>query len=163
MIEIFHRLPISDAVRAYVKDILSPMFKLLTRENEENALLLLRIIVEYMKQFRPPMINEVRDFLQFVHKVYNQKASVMEQMFLTKNFAYHTATIQEIDLTNLIEQICASVPLTVKKTSSASAISTDESTNVATQAQLDTVRARHYEECCSSSFSSHFSLGLHTR
>lgn len=141
MIEIFHRLPISDAVRGYVKDILSPMFKLLTRENEENALLLLRIIVEYMKQFRPPMINEVRDFLQFVHKVYNQKASVMDQLFLTKNFAYHTMTIREIDLTNLIEQICSSVQLTVKKLASASAITTDEATSAPPQAQLDTVRS----------------------
>jgi hypothetical protein len=40
------------------------------KENEDNAILLLRIIIEYMRQFRPPMINEVREFLQFVHNVY---------------------------------------------------------------------------------------------
>jgi hypothetical protein len=141
MIEIFHRLPISDAVRVGVKDILSPMFQLLTEENEENALLLLRIIVEYMKQFRPPMINEVREFLRFVHKVYNQKASVMDQMFLTKNFDYDTMTIREIDLTSLIDQICSSVPLTVKKVASGSAISTDEATSATSQLPPDKVRS----------------------
>ena len=86
MIEIFHRLPITESLRGFVKDILSPMFKLLTKENEENALLLLRIIVEYMKQYRPQMTNEVREFLQFVHNVYRQKGSALHQIFSKKSF-----------------------------------------------------------------------------
>ena len=130
MIEIFHRLPISDPLRVFVKDILSPMFKLLTKENEENALLLLRIIVEYMKQFRPQMITEVRDFLQFVHNVYRQKALALDQIFLTKTFSYLNMTINEIDVSTITEQICSSVQLTVKKVSALpapSATTTDES------------------------------------
>jgi hypothetical protein len=143
MIEVFHRLPISDALRGYVKDILSPMFKLLTKENEENALLLLRIIVEYMKQFRPQMINEVREFLQFVHNVYRQKASALDQIFLTKTFSYPTMTINEIDISNLIEQICSSVQLTVKKIqnlSTQSSLTTDDPPTSSSQVVLDTVR-----------------------
>ena len=139
MIEIFHRLPISDALRGFIKDILTPMFKLLTKENEENALLLLRIIVEYMKQFRPQMIVEVRDFLQFVHNVYRQKALALDQIFLTKTFSYLSMTINDIDVSTITEQICSSVQLTVKKVSALpvpSAASTDEST---TQVVLDTV------------------------
>jgi hypothetical protein len=142
MIEIFHRLPITEALRGFVKDILSPMFKLLTKENEENALLLLRIIVEYMKQFRPQMINEVREFLQFVHNVYRQKASALDQIFLTKTFSHPTMTINEIDLSNIIEQICSSVQLNVKKIPNLptqSSITTDETTNSTSQIQLDTV------------------------
>ena len=139
MIEVFHRLPITDALRNFVKDILSPMFKLLTKENEENALILLRIIVEYMKHYRPQMINEVRDFLQFVHNVYRQKASALDQMFITKKFDFPTMTIHEIDISNLLEQICSSVQLTVKKISS---ITTDEATNVNTPVQHDTVERR---------------------
>ena len=139
MIEVFHRLPITDALRNHIRDILSPMFKLLTKENEENALLLLRIIVEYMKQYRPQMINEVRDFLQFVHNVYRQKASALEHMFITKKFDFPTMTIHEIDLSNLLEQICSSVQLTVKKSSSISALTTDEATNVNAPVQHDTV------------------------
>ena len=84
MIETFHRLPITEALRPYVKEILSPMFVLLTKENEENALLLLRIVVEYMRSFRLQMTVEVRDFLQFVHKVYQQRALALDQIFLTK-------------------------------------------------------------------------------
>jgi hypothetical protein len=143
MIEVFHRLPISDALRGYVKDILSPMFKLLTKENEENALLLLRIIVEYMKQFRPQMFNEVREFLQFVHNVYRQKASALDQIFLTKTFSYPTMTINEIDISNLIEQICSSVQLTVKKIqnlSTQSSLTTDDPPTSSSQVVLDTVR-----------------------
>ncbi|CAF3525609.1 unnamed protein product [Rotaria sp. Silwood1] len=141
MIEIFHRLPITEALRGFVKDILSPMFKLLTKENEENALLLLRIIVEYMKQFRPQMIMEVREFLQFVHNVYRQKASALDQIFLTKTFSHPTITINEIDLSTIIEQICTSVKLIVKKIQNfpvQSSITTDEATNSTPHIVTDT-------------------------
>lgn len=147
MIEVFHRLPISDALRAFVKDILSSMFKLLTKENEENALLLLRIIVEYMKHFRPQMINEVREFLQFVHNVYRQKASALDQIFLTKTFSDPTLTIHDIDLSSIVEQICSSVQLTVKKITNVttqSSVTTDEATNTTPQVVLDTVRFISY-------------------
>ena len=140
MIEVFHRLPITEALRNYVKDILSSMFKLLTKENEENALLLLRIIVEYMKQFRPQMINEVREFLQFVHNVYRQKTSALDQIFLTKTFSDPKLTIHEIDLSSIIEQICSSVQLTVKKIPTPTSITTDETTNPSAQIIVDTVR-----------------------
>ncbi|CAF4386873.1 unnamed protein product, partial [Rotaria sp. Silwood2] len=141
IIEIFHRLPITEALRGFVKDILSPMFKLLTKENEENALLLLRIIVEYMKQFRPQMIMEVREFLQFVHNVYRQKASALDQIFLTKTFSHPTLTINEIDLSAIIEQICTSVKLIVKKIQNfpvQSSITTDETTNSTSHIASDT-------------------------
>ena len=142
MIEVFHRLPITEVLRPFVKDILSSVFKLLTKENEENALLLLRIIVEYMKQFRPQMIIEVREFLQFVHNVYRQKASALDQIFLTKTFSDATMTVNEIDVSNIIEQICSSVQLTVKKIQNLptqSSITTDETTNSTSQVVLDTV------------------------
>ena len=136
MIEVFHRLPITEALGGFVKEILSPMFKLLRKENEENALLLLRIIVEYIKQFRPQMINEVREFIQFVHSVYRQKTSALDQIFLTK-------TINDIDLSNIIVQIYSSVQLTVKKISNVpiqTSNTTDEPTNSTAQVVLDTVK-----------------------
>ena len=136
MIEVFHRLPITEALRGFLKEILSPMFKLLRKENEENALLLLRIIVEYIKQFRPQMINEIREFIQFVHSVYRQKTSALDQIFLTK-------TINDIDLSNIIVQIYSSVQLTVKKISNVpiqTSNTIDEATNSTAQVVLDTVR-----------------------
>jgi len=143
MIEVFHRLPITEALGGFVKEILSPMFKLLRKENEENALLLLRIIVEYIKQFRPQMINEVREFIQFVHSVYRQKTSALDQIFLTKTFNDPTLTINDIDLSNIINQICSSVQLTVKKISNVpiqTSNTIDEATNSTAQVVLDTVK-----------------------
>jgi hypothetical protein len=61
-------------------------------------------------------------------------------MFVTNNFTYHTMTIHEIDLANLVEQICSSVQLTVKKVSTVSSITTDELTTNSTQVSLDTVQ-----------------------
>ena len=140
MIEIFHRLPINDLLRSHAKDILAPMFKLLTRENEENALSLLRIVVEYMKQLRPQMINEVRDFLQFVHNVYRQKSSALDQMFLTKKFSFPTSTIHDIAVMDLVDQICSPVQLTVKKVQAAAPITTETSTSSPIQTDVEMVR-----------------------
>jgi hypothetical protein len=134
MIDIFHRLPINDALRSYVKDILSSMFKLLSKENEENTLLLLRIIVEYMKYFRPQMINEVREFLQFVHNIYRQKTLPSDQLFLTRSFNFDTMTLQEVNTLTIAEQIHSSVQITVKKNSTS-----DETTTNVAQVQLEHV------------------------
>jgi hypothetical protein len=51
-------------------------------------------------------------------------------------------TINDIDLSNIIEQICSSVQLTVKKIQTLptqSSITTDETTNTNSQVVLDTV------------------------
>jgi transformation/transcription domain-associated protein len=48
-----HRLPTSEMVRPYVKQILQLTLKLLQTDNEENVLVCLRIIIDMHKQYRP--------------------------------------------------------------------------------------------------------------
>lgn len=54
-----HRLPTTEVLRPYVKQILSLMLSLLRVENEENVLVCLRIIIELHKQYRPEFNPEV--------------------------------------------------------------------------------------------------------
>lgn len=59
ILEMIHRLPISENLRQHVKSIISLMLKILQIDNEENVLVCLRIIIELHKNFRPSFNNEV--------------------------------------------------------------------------------------------------------
>lgn len=59
ILEMIHRLPISENLRQHVKSIISLMLKILQIDNEENVLVCLRIIIELHKHFRPSFNNEV--------------------------------------------------------------------------------------------------------
>lgn len=54
-----HRLPISENLRQHVKSIITLMLKILQKDNEENVLVSLRIIIELHKNFRPSFNSEV--------------------------------------------------------------------------------------------------------
>ncbi|XP_076437954.1 transcription-associated protein 1-like [Babylonia areolata] len=58
LLEILHRIPSNDHLKRFVQPILSLMFKLLRKENEENVLVCIRIILELHKSFRPQMNEE---------------------------------------------------------------------------------------------------------
>lgn len=59
ILEMIHRLPISENLRQHVKSIISLMLKILQIDNEENVLVCLRIIIELHKNFRPSFNPEV--------------------------------------------------------------------------------------------------------
>ncbi|XP_043662818.1 transcription-associated protein 1 isoform X5 [Drosophila teissieri] len=53
ILEMIHRLPITESLRQHVKTIITMMLKILKTDNEENVLVSLRIIIELHKHFRP--------------------------------------------------------------------------------------------------------------
>jgi len=59
VLEIIHRLPVSEIMRPYVKNILALTLKLLKTDNEDNVLVCLRIIIDLHKQYRPTFHPEV--------------------------------------------------------------------------------------------------------
>ncbi|XP_048580263.1 transformation/transcription domain-associated protein isoform X2 [Nematostella vectensis] len=81
LLEILHRVPTNEHLRAHYKSILSLMFHLLEIENEENVLVCLRIIIELHKQFRPPLQTEIQHFLQYVKNIYKELPVNVKQHF----------------------------------------------------------------------------------
>ncbi|XP_031549522.1 transformation/transcription domain-associated protein-like isoform X2 [Actinia tenebrosa] len=81
LLEILHRIPTNEHLRAHFKSILSLMFHLLEIENEENVLVCLRIIIELHKQFRPPLQAEIQHFLQYVKTIYKELPVNVKQHF----------------------------------------------------------------------------------
>lgn len=59
ILEMIHRLPLSEIVRPHVRSILALMLKLLKTDNEDNVLVCLRIIIDIHKQYRPAFHPEV--------------------------------------------------------------------------------------------------------
>lgn len=59
ILEIIHRMPFSEMVRPYIKNILILMLKLMEIENEENVLICLKIFMEIHKAYRPAYNPEV--------------------------------------------------------------------------------------------------------
>ncbi|CAF1003204.1 unnamed protein product, partial [Didymodactylos carnosus] len=131
MIDILHRLPTNDYLRPHIKDILTVMLKLIQTDNEENALLYLRIIVELKKQFRPQLITEVREFLQFIHAVYRRKSMLLDKLFYTKSYTFSNTSLSDISasLDTILDEIFTTITITVRKpTVSVAPTATDEQT-----------------------------------
>ena len=66
LLEILNRLPNNDVPKPYVGDLLHLAMTILKEDNEENALICLRIIFDLHKNYRPTLENEVQSFLNQV-------------------------------------------------------------------------------------------------
>ena len=85
ILEMIQRLPPNEALRPYHTQILKLMFKLLEFENEENALICLRTIIELHKAYRPAHNQEITTFLQFVKSIYKELPNHLNRIFEPKN------------------------------------------------------------------------------
>ena len=54
---------------------------LVEKENEENVIICLRILIELHKQFRPQFSVEVQRFLQFVRSAFQDLPAHMDKIF----------------------------------------------------------------------------------
>ncbi|XP_046866072.1 transcription-associated protein 1 [Drosophila willistoni] len=85
ILEMIHRLPITENLRQHVKCIITMMLKILKTDNEENVLVSLRIIIELHKHFRPSFNPEIQLFLGFVKDIYTQLPNHLSSIFETAN------------------------------------------------------------------------------
>ena len=58
--------------------MLSLCMKLLETDNEENAVICLRIIFDLHKNFRPTLEREVQPFLDFVQRIYQGRRTTKQ-------------------------------------------------------------------------------------
>ena len=69
VLEIFNRLPQNDVLRPYVPDLMQLVLDVLSKDNEENALVCIRIVFDLHKNYRPSLEAQAHNFLEFVCKV----------------------------------------------------------------------------------------------
>ncbi|XP_044312545.1 transcription-associated protein 1 isoform X1 [Drosophila rhopaloa] len=85
ILEMIHRLPITESLRQHVKPIITMMLKILKTDNEENVLVSLRIIIELHKHFRPSFNPEIQLFLGFVKDIYTNLPNHLAYIFETSS------------------------------------------------------------------------------
>jgi transformation/transcription domain-associated protein len=83
MLEILNRLPSNDLLKQNdrMRNLMRLAMFLLEVENEENAIICVRIIIELHKNFRPHLDGEVQAFLEIVQKFYSELPKTVKTIF----------------------------------------------------------------------------------
>ncbi|XP_026839332.1 transcription-associated protein 1 isoform X3 [Drosophila erecta] len=103
ILEMIHRLPITESLRQHVKTIITMMLKILKTDNEENVLVSLRIIIELHKHFRPSFNPEIQLFLGFVKDIYTSLPNHLTSIFETSNDIWVT-DLKDLNLEVLLSE-----------------------------------------------------------
>ncbi|XP_038211764.1 transcription-associated protein 1 isoform X1 [Zerene cesonia] len=116
ILEMIHRLPISETLRPYVKSILILMLKLMEIENEENVLVCLKIFMELHKQYRPAYCAEVdiHKFLQWVKAIYSDLPNHLPKIFEPRP-SIRVKDLSEVNIDQLLQETYTTAPIHTEK------------------------------------------------
>ncbi|KAI9276344.1 FAT domain-containing protein [Sporodiniella umbellata] len=79
ILEIIYRLPQTEALKEYVPELCRTLMKILRVENEENAVVCVKIIIDLHRSFRHVLEDQVQPFLDIVQEIFqNMEATVRE-------------------------------------------------------------------------------------
>jgi transformation/transcription domain-associated protein len=81
VLDILNRLPTTAALQPYAANLLKLSMFLLEVENEDNAVICLRIIIDLHKNYRPMLEGDVQPFLDIVQKIYSDLPATVAAVF----------------------------------------------------------------------------------
>ncbi|KAJ3100237.1 hypothetical protein HDU97_002421, partial [Phlyctochytrium planicorne] len=81
ILEIIHRFPFTDVLRPYASDLMGLLLKILRSDNEENAVICLKITNELQKTFYTVLEEHVQPFLDIVKEMYGNMEKAVEDTF----------------------------------------------------------------------------------
>lgn len=84
ILEIINRLPLNESMRAQSKPLMKMVLNQLTIDNEDNGLILLRILSDLHKAYRQTFEPEVVPFLEYVMKLYSQLPATVHRNFTSQ-------------------------------------------------------------------------------
>lgn len=87
LLEIISNIPNNEMLKPFLVDIYETLLMVLEQDNEENALISLRIIVDLLKNFRLFLENYIQAFINIVFKFYGNFMSAVENLIEVKWFA----------------------------------------------------------------------------
>jgi hypothetical protein len=132
-----HRLPTSEMVRPYVKQILQLTLKLLQTDNEENVLVCLRIIIDMHKQYRPAygpdsevcfwsgldfsdwiiislILFQIKQFISYVRNIYSDLPGHLPKIFEPRP-PIRVKDLKELNIEQILPEIYTSTPVQAEK------------------------------------------------
>ena len=81
VLEILNRLPSSELLKPFIVRLLKLTMSILAVDNQENALVCLKIIFSLHKHFRTMLKDHVDEFLEFVKTMYNKLEETRNTLF----------------------------------------------------------------------------------
>lgn len=84
ILEILHRLPHNETLRAKFLEVFALAMQILRTDNEENAITAIHIIFDLHKNYRHHLGSQVEPFLDFVRLLYESFPAAVKSLLLTK-------------------------------------------------------------------------------
>ncbi|KAI8618395.1 hypothetical protein BC830DRAFT_946632 [Chytriomyces sp. MP71] len=81
ILEVIHRFPLSESLRQYAPDLMSVLMYTLRHDNEENAVVALKVIVELHKTYKTELEAHVQGFFDIVQEMYGNMRKAVEDTF----------------------------------------------------------------------------------
>ncbi|KAG9303929.1 hypothetical protein G9A89_005839 [Geosiphon pyriformis] len=81
ILETLHRLPQNEALRPYSSDLLKLIMHLLRTDNEENAVICLKIIIDLHRSYKHQLEDQVQPFLDIVQEMYRNMEQTVHEVF----------------------------------------------------------------------------------
>lgn len=80
------------------------MFHLIQIDNEENALICLRILIELHKQHRPEFNSKILQFITFVKGIYTDLPGHLCNIFKLRMLPIHIDDLNDINIDKLLQE-----------------------------------------------------------
>ncbi|RKP34561.1 armadillo-type protein, partial [Dimargaris cristalligena] len=81
ILEILHRFPMNEHLKPYVDDIIVICLKLIRSENEDNAVLCLKILVELHRAYKGVLEEHIQAFFTLVQEMYRNVGKILRDSF----------------------------------------------------------------------------------
>ncbi|GAN05230.1 conserved hypothetical protein [Mucor ambiguus] len=81
LLEIIYRLPQTEALKEYVPDLCKALMKILRVENEDNAVVCVKIIIDLHRSFRQVLEDQVLPFLEIVQEIFQNMEQTVKDAF----------------------------------------------------------------------------------
>ncbi|VDM94952.1 unnamed protein product [Thelazia callipaeda] len=90
ILESILRMNCNDIIKQYTRAILAQLTKVIQNENEENAVLAIRIVIEHQRTFRMGCTQEIVEIVEFIKAVYREMPQHISSghMFEQKNLRH---------------------------------------------------------------------------
>ncbi|ORX57551.1 hypothetical protein DM01DRAFT_1302758 [Hesseltinella vesiculosa] len=81
ILEIIYRLPQTEPLKEYAPDLCKTLMHLLRVENEDNAIVCVKIIIDLHRSFRHVLEDQVQPFLDIVQEIFNNMEQTVKDNF----------------------------------------------------------------------------------
>jgi transformation/transcription domain-associated protein len=76
-------LPLNDHYKDYAKDIMALLMQIVETDNEDNAVLSLKIMIDLHRHYKTVVADQVQPFLDFVFRMYANMPNIVKEAFDT--------------------------------------------------------------------------------